>query len=165
MHMLSFQLHCISHFHGPENCNAVVGKCPAVLLECLFQSTWLNGKQLFLEVSHKFHNSPTAILKWKRLCKICLFLCSSHFCKVHESQKQTTSSLDWCGCKLMHHLFVWAFFPSNGNHTSINSSFCVLQKLQPKKAVDYFLLYKWPYCLLFPFLYYYHLYFLIYPHT
>ena len=121
MHMLSFQLHCISHFHGPENCNAVVGKCPAVLLECLFQSTWLNGRQLFLEVSHKFHNSPTAILKWKRLCKICLFLCSSHFCKVHESQKQTTSSLDWSGRELMHHLFVWAFFPSNGNRTSINS--------------------------------------------
>ena len=63
----------------------------------------------------------------------------------------------------MHQLFVWAFFPSNGNRTSINSSFCVLQKLQPKKAVAYFPLYKWPYCLLFPFLYYYHLYFLIYP--
>ena len=133
MHMLSFQLHCISHFHGPKNCNAVAGKCPAVLLKCLFQSTRLNGKQLFLEVSHKFHNSPTAILKWKRLCKICLF--------------------------------VWAFFPSSGNRTSINSSFCVLQKLRPKKAVAYFPLYKWPDCLLFPFLYYYHLYFLIYPHT
>ena len=82
MQMLSFQLQCISHFHGPENCNAVVGKCPAVLLECLFQSTWLNGKQLFLEVSHKFHNSPTAILKWKD-CVTYAFL-YEHFSRLME---------------------------------------------------------------------------------